>query len=161
MISRRRSEYHRARRRRHRRGYGADDGTMTLEMALLTLIFVGFMMMLAGLGRIVDVQSQIDGAARDAARAASVARNKDEVAGMAEQAAVASLGGTSWCTNGPQVQADTHAWGPGGQVTVTVGCNVGLGDVAWIGFPGTKTMAGKSTAPIDKYTSRGLPGGAR
>jgi Flp pilus assembly protein TadG len=146
----------------HRRGREGDRGTMTLELAIITPVFVGFMMLLAGLGRMVDVQSQIDGAARDAARAASVARDRTGPGGaqdMAQQAALSSLGGNGWCTNGPTVSTNLSDWNPGGQVTVTVHCDVSLGDVAWIGFPGNKLMHGSATAPIDKYTYRNSGGG--
>ncbi|MGI8328690.1 TadE family protein [Actinomadura scrupuli] len=143
--------------RRRLRGPGADRGTMSLELVIVTPVFIGFMMLLAGFGRIVDVQSQIDGAARDAARAASVARGKDGPGGarsMAERAAVASLGGDGWCSGGPKTTVDVSDWGPGGQVTATVSCSVDLGDVAWIGIPGTKSMRGSATAPIDRFTRR-------
>lgn len=140
---------------RHRRhGSGADHGTMSLELVIVTPVFIGFMMLLAGFGRIVDVQSQIDGAARDAVRAASVARDKGGAQRQAERAALASLGGKGWCSGGPVARANVREWGPGGQVTVTVQCDVSLGDVSLAGFPGTKRMRGSATAPIDKFTRR-------
>jgi Flp pilus assembly protein TadG len=131
---------------------------MSMEMVILTPIFIGFLLLLAGFGRLVDVQSQIDGAARDAARAASIARSRDGTGGaqeLAQKAADASLAGNNWCLGGPNVTTDITAWGPGGQVTVQVDCEVKLGDVAWVGFPGTSLKHGTATAPIDKYTYRG------
>jgi Flp pilus assembly protein TadG len=134
---------------------------MSLEMVLMTPIFVAFLMLLAGAGRIVDAQSQVDSAARDAVRAASIARSHDGAEKLAQSGATQSLSGAGWCQGGPQTNlAPSTRWEPGGQVSVTVTCSVDLGDLTFIGLPGTKTMTATSTAPIDKYTYRGGDGGA-
>ncbi|MQY07342.1 TadE family protein [Actinomadura macrotermitis] len=132
-----------------------DDGSMSLEMVLVTPLFVIFLLFLAGVGRMVDAQSQVDGAARDAARAASLARSERDAVDMAEKAGDASLKGRNWCTGGPQVKADTYNWRPGGTVKVKVFCDVDLSDMSFIGLPGTKELTGDALAPIDFYTYRG------
>ncbi|MFF5258710.1 TadE/TadG family type IV pilus assembly protein [Actinomadura viridis] len=142
-----------------------DRGSMSLEMVLATPLFVVFLMLLAGAGRMVDAQSQVDGAARDAVRAASIARSAGGAEVLAQEAASANLDGRDWCASGPVVITDTTAWGPGGRVAVTITCDVDLGDLSFIGLPGTKTLRGKALAPIDTYTYRGGdtvvdPGGA-
>ena len=136
----------------------ADRGAMSLEMVLLTPIFLAFIVLLAGAGRMVDAKSEVDGAARDAVRAASIARSEPEAASMAAQAADQSLGGMSWCAGGPTTVLDgaNTNWGNGGQVAVIVTCTVNLGDLGFFKmFPGTKTMTGRSVAPIDTFTYRG------
>jgi len=134
-----------------------ERGTMSLEMVIATPIFVAFLLLLVGIGRIVDAESQVDGAARDGARAASIARFRDGPDGAsaaAEQAARASLGNVHWCLHGgPTVTTDVQDWGSGGAVTVHVSCDVSLADVAWVGF-GSVTKVGTATAPIDQYTYR-------
>jgi TadE-like protein len=139
-----------------------ERGTMTMELAIVAPVFLAFMMLLAGLGRIVDAQSQVDSAARDAVRAASIARSRDQVPGFAQGAADGSLTGVGWCVGGPQVSLDSAGtrWEPGGQVSVIVTCRVDLGDLTFIGLPGSKTMTSHATAPIDKYTYRADPGGS-
>lgn len=129
-----------------------------MELALLTPIFVAFLMFLAGAGRMVDAQSQVDGAARDAARAASIARDASSARARAQQAATADLTGHDWCAAGPAVRPDTSGWRPGGTVRVTVTCDVDLGDLAFIGLPGRKLLSGTAVAPIDTYTYRGGTG---
>ncbi|POM27256.1 TadE-like protein [Actinomadura rubteroloni] len=132
-----------------------DRGSMSLEMVLVTPLMVVFLLFLAGAGRMVDAQSQVDGAARDAARAASVARSASGARAMAEAAASADLRGHHWCSGGPSVTVDLGDWRAGGRVAVTIGCDVDLGDLAFIGLPGTKRLQGRALAPIDTYTYRG------
>jgi Flp pilus assembly protein TadG len=138
-----------------------ERGTMSLEMVIVTPVFVAFLMLLAGVGRIVDAQSQVDSAARDAVRAASIARSEGSAEQLAQTSAAESLQGVGWCQGGPQVALDsgTTRWEPGGQVSVIVTCDVDLGDLTFIGLPGSKTMTAHATAPIDKYTYRGGTGG--
>ena len=139
----------------------ADRGSMSMEMVLVTPLFVVFLMLLAGAGRMVDAQSQVDGAARDAVRAASIARTAGAAERMAQEAASANLAGRNWCAGGPVVVTDTTDWGPGGRVAVTISCDVDLADLAFIGLPGSKTLRGRALAPIDTYTYRGgAPGDA-
>jgi hypothetical protein len=38
---------------------------------------------------------------------------------------------------------------------VTITCDVDLGDLSFIGLPGSKTLRGRSLAPIDTFTYRG------
>ncbi|WP_240487058.1 TadE/TadG family type IV pilus assembly protein [Actinomadura flavalba] len=135
-----------------------DDGSMSLEMVLATPLFVMFLLLLAGAGRLVDARSQVDGAARDAARAASVARSAGGAQSMGRAAANANLGAKNWCSGGPGVSigGDFRA---GGEVVVTITCDVDLGELGFVGFPGTKRIEGRAVAPVDEYTYRG--GGER
>ncbi|WP_026415577.1 TadE/TadG family type IV pilus assembly protein [Actinomadura oligospora] len=132
-----------------------DEGTMTLEMVFATPIILLLLGLLVISGRVVDAQSQVDGAARDAARAASTARAEGAARDLAQQAATGDLAGHDWCEGGPQISPDTTAWGAGGRVTVTVTCRVDFSDLALPGFPGSRTLTGKAVAPIDTYTYRG------
>jgi Flp pilus assembly protein TadG len=129
---------------------------MALELALLTPLLVAFMMLLAGLGRVVEAQSQVDGAARDAARAASIARTRPAAQAAADDAADGTLGGDGTgnngrCEGGPRAAVvwGRTDWRPGGQVTTSVTCVIDLGGLSLIGFTPAKTMTGTATAPID------------
>lgn len=124
---------------------------MALELAIMTPVLVAFMMLMVGVGRIVDAQSHVDGAARDAVRAASIARSAGAAQMMAAQAADDSLKNHHWCQGGPQAITDVGRWAPGGQVTVTVTCDADLGGLSLIGLPGVKQMTGRATAPLDRF----------
>lgn len=128
-----------------------DRGSMALELALLTPVLIAFMMLMAGVGRMVEAQGQVDGAARDAARAASVARSRGDATAFADRAAKGTLQTRDWCQGGPKVSPDLSEWAPGGQVTVTVTCDVDLGGMTLIGLPGSKTMTGTATVPLDTF----------
>ncbi|MFB4297897.1 TadE family protein [Actinomadura sp. NTSP31] len=140
---------------RHR---DADRGSMSLELVLVTPLFVAFLLFLAGAGRMVDAQSQVDGAARDAVRAASIARDSRSAQRLAEETATAGLRDSRWCSGGPTVRTNVSHFEPGGRVEVTILCDVDLSDLAFIGLPGTKQLQGRSVAPIDTFTFRGDEG---
>jgi Flp pilus assembly protein TadG len=135
----------------------ADRGTMALELAILTPVLVAFMMLMVGVGRIVNAQSQVDSAARDAVRNASIARSAGDAQSRAATAAEASMREFRWCPGGPSTQTDTSAWAPGGQVSVTVTCDANLGGLSLIGLPGTKRMTGRATAPLDTFRRTNEP----
>jgi hypothetical protein len=140
------------------RGRGAsraDRGSLAIELVILTPILVLFMAVLVALGRIVEAQGQVDGAARDAARAASIAQNSGTALGDARTAADGDLVGASKCADTPDV---TFGSGtdlvPGGVVNVIVTCRVGLPALSFIGFQ-TKTITGYASAPIDTFSVGG------
>jgi Flp pilus assembly protein TadG len=127
-----------------------DGGTMSLELVLLTPLLVAFMMLMVGLGLVVEAQSQVDGAARDAARAASIGRTTADADAAARDAAADTLSGRKRrCRGGPSTAVDFAEWRPGGQVTVTVRCHIDLSGLSLIGLAPSKTMTGTATAPID------------
>jgi Flp pilus assembly protein TadG len=141
-----------------RRGPLGSGGSMSLELAIMTPILVGFMLLMVSLGRIVEAQSQVDGAARDAVRAASIARERLAAGNAARLAARTTLSGRpdnggaarrEWCMGGPTTSVDLTDWAPGGQVTVTVTCKVDLSGLSLIAVAPTKTVTGTATAPLD------------
>lgn len=138
-----------------------DRGSMTLELAIMTPLLVGFMLLLVCLGRIVEAQSQVDGAARDAVRAASIARERlaasnaaritarSTLSGRVNTGAGTGQSGTEWCIGGPTTSVDLSEWRPGGQVSVTVSCKIDLSGLSLIAVAPTKTVTGTATAPLD------------
>jgi Flp pilus assembly protein TadG len=124
---------------------------MTLEFALLAPAFILLVLLLVVGGRIIEAQSQVDGAARDAARAASVQVNRSYVQPAIAQAAQADLNpaGHNMCPGG---LSETWAGGSAaGEVTVEVQCTINLSF-----FPGLGTirMTGHALAPLDTYVER-------
>ena len=142
-------------RLRGRAGSRGDRGSLAIELVILTPILVLFMAVLVALGRIVEAQGQVDGAARDAARAASIAQNSGTALSDAQTAADGDLIGASKCADTPNV---TFGGGtdlaPGGVVNVIVTCRVALPALSFIGFQ-TKTITGHASAPIDTFSVGG------
>src|SRR5487761_1907681 len=102
-----------------------DRGSMAVEFAILAPSFIVLVLLLVG-GRIVEAQGQVDGAARDAARAASVQVYGNQVLGAVQSAARSDLtpGGHDMCPGGmtPHWTGGTAA----GAVSVTVQCTIDL-----------------------------------
>jgi TadE-like protein len=138
-----------------RGGSRADRGSLAIELVILTPILVLFMAVLVALGRVVEAQGQVDGAARDAARAASIAQDSGAALGDARAAADSDLTGASKCAESPDVTFGTGTdVAPGGVVNVIVTCRVGLPALSFIGFQ-TKTITGHASAPIDTFSVGG------
>jgi hypothetical protein len=123
-------------------------GSMAVELAILAPIMLLLMFFLVLCGRVIEAHGQVDGAARDAARAASIARTAGEADTNARQAAQGDLRG--WCKGGVPAPA-VSGFGPGsGHVIVTVTCDV---DLKFIGY-GSITVTGRAVAPLDTFEAR-------
>jgi Flp pilus assembly protein TadG len=128
-------------------------GSMAVEMVLLTPAFVLLLLFLVGVGRVVEAQGQVDGAARDGARAASVQRDRALVGSAVDQAANGDLSpqaGKNMCPDGMTAswQPDTD---PATNVRVTVMCEINLAVVPGLG---TVDIHGQAVAPLDAYMQR-------
>jgi len=124
-----------------------------VELVLLTPLLVMLMMFVVALGRLAMARAEVDGAARDGARAASLVRDPAAAAGAADGAARASLAERSLTCAELSVSTDTGAFAPGGAVAVTVRCRVRLSDLSPLAV-GDKTIERRFEAPIDRF--RGL-----
>jgi Flp pilus assembly protein TadG len=131
-------------------GSGAprERGSMAVEAVLLAPVFLLFLLFIVGAGRIVEAQGEVNGAARDAARAASVERDFGSARAAAGAAARAALAD---CQGGPAVSTAGSDWREGGSVRVQVTCNLNLGSVAGFGFSATKEMAGSAVVPLEQF----------
>ncbi|MCK2221274.1 pilus assembly protein [Actinomadura sp. ATCC 31491] len=126
-------------------GEGAERGSMAVETVMLAPVFLLFLMFLAGAGVLVESQGRVNGAARDAARAASVQRTFDEAEGAAEAIATGTLTGPC---GSPQVSLDGSRWQEGGRVEAVVTCRLDLG---FLGFGATKELTGTAVVPLEQF----------
>ncbi|MFO7250954.1 MAG: TadE/TadG family type IV pilus assembly protein [Actinomycetes bacterium] len=120
-----------------------ERGSMAVETVLLAPVFLLFLLFLVGAGRVVEAQGEVNGAARDAARAASVRRTFAEAQAAAREAAEAVLGRD--CA--PRVELDDARWRPGGAAVATVTCELDLG---FLGFGAVRELTGRSVVPIER-----------
>jgi hypothetical protein len=111
---------------------------------LLAPVFLLFLLFLVGAGRVVEAQGEVNGAARDAARAASVERTLPDAETAAGEAAKFALSGE--CE--PEVTLDDAEWRQGGWVQVQVTCSL---DLEFLGFGAAKEMTGDSVVPLETY----------
>lgn len=133
---------------------------MSVELAVIAPGLILLLLLVAAGGRVVEAQGAIDGASRDAARAASIGRSQGQATELALQAAQADLGSTSWCTAG-SVQANVVGFpgagqvvAPGADVTVTVQCDVNMSPFTVLGFNPTVLFSGQAVAPLDPFMCR-------
>jgi Flp pilus assembly protein TadG len=113
---------------------------VTPLLILLALVAVAF-------GRLAGARLDVDEAAHQAARAASLARTAEQARGDALRAARSSLAGAGASCTSPRVVPALGGLVPGGTVRVTVTCRADL-DV-----PGMRSMDVTSTAAsvVDLY----------
>ena len=83
--------------------------------------------------------------------AASIARSAGAATGNARQAAAATLTNAGISCRGFAVATDTSGFQPGGAVTVEVACTAALSDLGLLGVPGSQTLHGRYTAPVDRF----------
>ncbi|MDT9594885.1 TadE/TadG family type IV pilus assembly protein [Nocardioides zeae] len=122
-----------------------------LEMVLMTPVLVVILLLVVGLGRMAETRQQVESIASDAARAASLERDRAQSAAAARAAAVASADRSGLLCVGLDVDVDLAHYEPGGAITVTVSCSARLGDLTATGLPGSHVFSATSTVPIETY----------
>lgn len=125
-------------------------GAAAVELVLLVPLLVVFFVFVAGLGRVVEAKGQVYGAARDAARAASLQREPGSALSAADAAARADLG--SRCGGGLSVDwGRGSSYTPGQLLVVEVRCTVLLDGFGIAGFAPARTVGAQSAAPLDTF----------
>ena len=106
------------------------------------------LLVVVALGRVVSARIDVDGAAAQAARAASIARSPTTAVAVAQQTAAEALGSDHVTCAALTV---TAGFAPGGQVAVTVTCTVDLADLVGLRVPATRSISSTATSVVDVY----------
>lgn len=122
-----------------------------LELVLVVPVFMVLIFIAVGLGRVAMARQDIDAAARDAARAGSIARSPEEARSAAEDAASRTLASHDLTCGGLQVAVDASEFRAGGWVRVDLSCTVDLADLAGVWAPGSKTLRARGLAVVDAF----------
>lgn len=129
-----------------------DGGFSAVEVVLLAPIFILLLLLIVVLGRMQQAGADVTGAARDGARAASLARSAPEATTAARQAVSDALAGQALvCQGGPSTAVDTSSFSPGGQVRVAVSCVVPLSDIGFSAMPGNRAMTRQAISPVETF----------
>ena len=139
------------RHRRMRQLRGDESGSVATELVLLTPLLILLLLFVVALGRLAGARLDVNGAAAQAARAASIARDPSTAIAMAQQTATSALGSDGVTCGNLTVSTNTSQFEPGGQVAVTVTCTVALSDLAGLRLPAAETVSSTSTSVIDTY----------
>lgn len=132
----------------------ADRGSASLELVLMAPVLIVLLLFVVLVGRLGQARTDVDRAARDAARAASIARTSDAAHDSAAAAARATLADGGVACRSMTIELDAAAFAPDGAVHATVGCSVDLADLSLLGVPGSRTIKATFTQPVDAF--RGL-----
>ena len=119
-----------------------ERGSFSVELAVLAPVLLLMISFIISVGRITEGRAQTQGAARDAARAATINHN-----GNAESAAQAAYDrAVAGHDCDPQVVLVPVVPQPGGTVSATATCRV---STLW----GTQTIVREAISPVDIYRS--------
>ena len=130
---------------------GGEDGAVATELVLLTPLLVVMLVFVVALGRLAGARIDVDGAAAQAARAASIARSPTAAAAMARQTAADALSSDHVTCAALTVTTDTAGFAPGGQVAVTVTCTVALSDLVGLRLPPAEQITSTATSVVDTF----------
>ncbi len=130
-----------------------ERGSATAELVLLTPLLILFLLFVVALGRLAGARINVDGAAAQAARAASIAGSPGAATAAAQQTASAALGTSHVTCAHLRVAVDTAEFVPGGSVAVTVSCAVDLSTLTGLHLPVSETLSDRFVEPIDTYRS--------
>lgn len=131
------------------RRLGSQRGSATVELSCLTVVFVVVVLAISGFGRFALARADLDQAVRDGARAASLRRTPEAASADAAQAVDAALTGGGLACASRQLRVDTSELRPGGQVSVSLRCELDMARVTLLRLPGARTMMASFVAPID------------
>ena len=137
------------------RAWRGELGGAAIELVLVTPLLLLFVLVAVAFGRLADARLQVNDAANQAARAASIARDSGTASAAAHRTAMSNLAGHGLTCQPVAVTVDTSAFHPGGAVTTRITCTVALADLAPLPLPVAETVQATATSPIDVY--RGGP----
>jgi len=127
---------------------------MALELVAIVPIIVLLWLVGVFALRMAVANGDIEAAARDAARSASIARSAAGAQTAAARSAATSLASSGRVCRSLQVATITGDFRAGGSVTVT--CAIRLDNLAPLNLRGAKQVRQAYTAPVDPY--RGVQG---
>jgi Flp pilus assembly protein TadG len=136
--------------RLRRSGHG-DQGSVAAELVLLTPLLFLILLLAVAAGRLVLARLEVDSAARQAARAASLARDPAAAAADATATAESALASQHLTCSPLAISPDLSDFTPGGQVTVQVSCTVSLGGLSLLRLGGAETLTSAFTSPVDMF----------
>ena len=142
---------------RRRLGRG-DAGFGSLELVILTPVFIAMLLLVVGFGRLTHGRQLVEQAASAAARAASLDSNATQATKDAQREASDILTQAGVGCHTFTADVDTSDFRPGGQVRVTVDCVTSLSDLGLVGFPGSQTLEASSTSPLEQFRTFGGQG---
>lgn len=139
---------------------GGERGSMTLEMVIVAPAMLLILAVVVFAGRVVIAGQSVDHAAAEAARTASLARTAPAAQAAADTAARVSLAQQGLRCSSTSVSVDTAGFsvpaGTPATISATITCIVDTADLAAPGIPGSRTVTGRASSPLDTYREKSL-----
>ena len=134
-------------------GWRSERGSVSVEVAVIAPALVFLLLLVVFAGKVSEADGNVERAAAEGARAASLRQNPGDAIDDAEAVVAENLVAAGVpCTHLDTI-VDTSAFEAGGTVTVTVRCEASMADVTLLGVPGTRSFSATSTEVIDTYRS--------
>ena len=133
-----------------------ERGSIAVEVAVIAPALVFLMLLVVYAGKVSEADGNVERAASDAARAASLRQDPVDATTDAQDTAAANLAAAGVPCLTLTTNVDTDDFAPGGTVTVTVRCEASMEDVTLLGVPGRRTFTATAVEVIDTY--RGVGG---
>jgi Flp pilus assembly protein TadG len=137
--------------KRIRTRFADDRGSVTVELVLVTPLLILLLLFVVALGRLATSRIDVNGAAAQAARAASIARDPTDATAAAEQTATAALSSDNVTCANVAVSTNIGDFVAGGTVSVTITCHVDLADLAGLRLPASTAVTASAVSSIDTY----------
>ena len=128
-------------------------GSIAVELAVIAPALLVLMLLVVYAGKVAEADGNVERAAADAARAASLRQHPTDATSDAQAAAAADLEAAGVPCRTLTTTVDTDDLRPGGTVTVTVRCEASMFDVTLIGVPARMTFKATVVEVIDRYRS--------
>jgi Flp pilus assembly protein TadG len=132
-----------------------ERGSVSVEVAVIAPAFIFLLLLVVFAGKVSEADGNVERAAAEGARAASLRQRPDDAVTDAEAAVEANLRQAGVPCAHLTTSVDTAHFEPGGTVTVTVRCEASMADVTLLGVPGTRAFSATSVEVIDTYRSGG------
>lgn len=129
----------------------SERGSASVELVLLTPVLVTILLLVVTFGRATSAAADVEAAARDAARAASLARSAGGATTKGQEAANASIHEAGYRCQSFEVGIDTSRFQPDGIVTATARCRLSLSDLSGVGLPESVTIERSFSEAVDRY----------
>ena len=130
-----------------------DRGTVAVEVAVIAPALLFLMLLVVYAGKVSEADGNVERAAANAARAASLRQQPGDATTDAQHTAEANLAAAGVPCLNLTTTVDTEDFAPGGTVTVTVRCEASMADVTLLGVPGRRTFTAAAVEVIDTYRS--------
>ena len=132
-----------------------ERGSIAVEVAVIAPALVFLMLLVVYAGKVSEADGNVERAASDAARAASLRQDPGDATTDAQDTAASNLTAAGVPCHTLTTTVDTHDFAPGGTVSVTVRCEASMNDVTLLGVPGRRTFTATAVEVIDTYRGTG------